>query len=143
MHPVSEVSGMLSQPQLDPLTGLLTRPALLATLFRETDRVQRSKHPLSLAQFSIDDFEHWTARLTKLQCDALLKSVAERVGRLLRSYDTFGRTGDHEFLLILPGCSAINSEPACRAAACRSFFDARRRGWGVAATLGVLWHRLQ
>jgi GGDEF domain-containing protein len=27
----------------------------------------------------------------------------------LRSYDTFGRTGEHEFLLILPGCSAINS----------------------------------
>lgn len=27
----------------------------------------------------------------------------------MRSYDTFGRTGEHEFLLILPGCSAINS----------------------------------
>jgi len=109
MHPVSEVFGMLSHSQLDPLTGLLTRPALLATLFRETDRVQRSKHPLSLALFSIADFKHWTARLTKLQCDALLKSIAERVGRQLRSYDTFGHTGDHEFLLLLPGCSAINS----------------------------------
>lgn len=65
--------------------------------------------PLSLALFAIDDFEHWKARLTRPQCDALLRGVVERVGRLLRSYDTFGRTGDHEFVLILPGCSALNA----------------------------------
>jgi len=101
---------MFFEPQLDPLTGLLTRPALLATLFCETDRVQRSKQPLSLALFAIDDFEHWKSRLTQAQCDSLLQAVVERINRLLRSYDTFGRTGDHEFLLILPGCSALNAD---------------------------------
>ena len=39
----------------------------------------------------------------------LLRAVVERSSRLLRSYDMFGRTGDHEFLLILPGCSAVNA----------------------------------
>lgn len=62
-----------------------------------------------MARFAIDDFDHWRSHLTKTQWDAVVKSVVERVSRLLRSYDTFGRTGDHEFLLILPGCSAINA----------------------------------
>lgn len=88
---------MLSHPQLDPLTGLLARPALLATLFRETDRVRRSNHPLSLALFSIDDFEHWTARLTKLQCDALLKSVVERVSRCCAATTPSGVRGNTSF----------------------------------------------
>lgn len=100
---------MFFEPQLDPLTGLLTRPALLATLFRETDRVQRSKQPLSLVLLAIDDFEHWRSRLTRPQCDAVLQAVVERVNRILRSYDTFGRTGEREFLLVLPGCSAVNA----------------------------------
>lgn len=100
---------MFYEPQLDPLTGLLTRPAVLGTLFRETDRVQRSNQPLSLILFAIDDFEHWKARLTRPQCDTLLRGVVERVSRLLRSYDTFGRDAEHEFVLILPGCSALNA----------------------------------
>jgi diguanylate cyclase (GGDEF)-like protein len=100
---------MFSEPQVDALTGLLTRPALLATLFRETDRVQRSKQPLSLVLFALDDRAHWKGRLRGPGWDTLLLAVVERISRLLRSYDTFGRTGDQEFLLVLPGCSAVNA----------------------------------
>jgi len=100
---------MFIELQLDPLTGLMTRPALLDTLFRETDRVQRSRQPLSLILLGIDDFEHWKSRLTRPQCDALICAVAERVGRMLRSYDALGRTGECEFLLIVPGCSMQNA----------------------------------
>jgi two-component system, cell cycle response regulator len=100
---------MFSEPQLDELTGLMTRPALLATLFRETDRIQRSRQPLSLVLLALDNFSLAKSRLAGLGCDAVLLTVVERIGRLLRSYDTFGRTGDYEFLLILPGCSALNA----------------------------------
>ena len=41
--------------------------------------------------------------------DGLLCTIVERSRRLLRSYDTFGRSGDREFLLILPGCSTVNA----------------------------------
>ena len=95
--------------QVDPITGLDNRSALLSTLFRETDRVQRLQTSLSLILFEIDDFDHWRSRLSAKPCDNLLRAIAERCTRLLRSYDTFGRTGDHEFLLILPGCSSINA----------------------------------
>jgi diguanylate cyclase (GGDEF)-like protein len=95
--------------QVDALTGLSNRSALLSTLFRETDRVQRLQTSLSLVLFEIDDFDHWRSRLGARPCDDLLRAIAERCSRLLRSYDTFGRTGDHEFLFVLPGCSSINA----------------------------------
>jgi two-component system, cell cycle response regulator len=95
--------------QTDLLTGLYNRPALLSTLFRETDRTQRLRNPLSLVLFAIDDFDHWRSRLGSKASDGLLCTIVERSRRLLRSYDTFGRSGDREFLLILPGCSTVNA----------------------------------
>ena len=95
--------------QVDALTGLYNRSTLLSTLFRETDRVQRLQTSLSLVLFEVDDLDHWRSRLSAKPCDDLLRAIVERCTRLLRSYDTFGRTGDHEFLLILPGCSSVNA----------------------------------
>lgn len=110
---LSELDRLRTASQLnehvDPLTGLLNRSALLSTFFRETDRVQRQQTSLSLVHFEIDDFDHWRSRLGTNACDGLLRAIVERCSRLLRSYDTFGRTGDREFLMILPGCSSINA----------------------------------
>jgi two-component system cell cycle response regulator len=78
-------------------------------LFRETDRVQRMNSSLTLLLLDIDDFGHWNARLGNDACDDLLCQVSERITRLLRSYDLLGRPGMDEFLLVLPGCSAVNA----------------------------------
>ena len=71
--------------QLDPLTGVYNREALLAMLFRETDRVQRLKSSMCLLLFDIDDFGHWNSRLG------------------------MGRPGMDEFLVALPGCGKLNA----------------------------------
>jgi diguanylate cyclase (GGDEF)-like protein len=85
------------------------REALLAMLFRETDRVQRQNSSLCLVLFDIDDFGHWNSRLGVDACDELLCQVVRRTTRLLRSYDVLGRPGKDEFLVVLPGCSATNA----------------------------------
>ncbi len=95
--------------QTDPLTGLSNRAAMMAMLFRETDRVQRMKTPLTLMLLGVDDVAHWTARFGAAECDELRCDVVERVRRLLRSYDLFGRLGAWEFVLGLPGCSLLNA----------------------------------
>ncbi len=95
--------------QLDRLTGVYNREALLAMLFRETDRVQRLNSSLCLVLFDIDDFGHWNSRLGVETCDELLCQVVARAGRLLRSYDLLGRPGKDEFLVVLPGCSVNNA----------------------------------
>ncbi len=48
----------LRSTQLDRLTGIYNREALLAELFRETERAQRMNSPLSLVLFDLDDFGH-------------------------------------------------------------------------------------
>jgi diguanylate cyclase (GGDEF)-like protein len=95
--------------QTDRLTGVYNREAMLALLFRETDRVQRMKGALSMILFDIDDFGHWNSRLGADACDNLLCHVVSRTARLLRSYDLLGRPGMDEFLIALPGCDTANA----------------------------------
>jgi two-component system cell cycle response regulator len=95
--------------QIDRVTGVYNRETILAMLFRETDRVQRMNSALSLILLDIDDFGHWNSRLGNDTCDDLLCQIASRLTRLLRSYDLLGRPGKDEFLLVLPGCSAVNA----------------------------------
>ena len=107
---IDSLRGALARNNVtDSLTGVYTRAAILSLLFRETDRVQRMNTQLSLILFDLDDFGHWNAQLGTGACDQLLVQVAERVTRLLRSYDQLGRVGKDEFLAALPGCSAIHA----------------------------------
>ncbi len=93
----------------DRLTGTLNREAMLAALFRETDRVQRNSGSLAVILFDVDDFGHWNSRLGVNNCDELLCQISARAARLLRSYDLLGRTGKDEFLIALPGCALPNA----------------------------------
>jgi diguanylate cyclase (GGDEF)-like protein len=95
--------------QLDRLTGVYNRDALLTMMFRETDRVQRTKSSLCLVLFDIDDFGHWNSLFGGEICDELLCQVAARTRRLLRSYDLLGRPGLDEFLVVLPSCDPANA----------------------------------
>ncbi len=99
----------VQQAQYDRLTGVYNRETILAMLFRETDRVQRSKSSLCMVLFDIDDFGHWNSRLGAESCDELLCQVAGRTLRQLRSYDLLGRVGKDEFLVGMPGCSSVNA----------------------------------
>ncbi|HEX3892928.1 MAG TPA: GGDEF domain-containing protein [Terracidiphilus sp.] len=98
----------MSSP-LDPVTGVCNRSALLTELFRETDRVQRLGQSLALLLLAVDDPDHDRSHRAPPVSDILLRAVAERLSRLLRSYDILGRNNDCEFLIILPGCSAHNA----------------------------------
>jgi diguanylate cyclase (GGDEF)-like protein len=93
----------------DRLTGVGNRDAILAALFRETDRLQRANGTLSLVLVDLDDFGQWNSRLGGELCDDLLCQVAGRMTRLVRTYDALGRPGQDEFLLVLSGCGAMNA----------------------------------
>jgi len=93
----------------DRVTGVFNREAMLSILFRETDRVQRLRGALCTVLLDVDDFGHWQSELGEESCDAMLREIAVRTGRMLRSYDMLGRVGRDEFLIALPGCSTINA----------------------------------
>jgi two-component system, cell cycle response regulator len=64
---------------------------------------------LCLMLVGVDDFAHWNARFGPAGCDEFLTQVVERVRRLLRSYDLFGRAGQAEYVLALPGCGPVSA----------------------------------
>jgi len=99
----------MQEAQHDRVTGTFNRGTMLTMLFRETDRVQRLHGSLCLMLFAIDDLAYWNNELGRDAGDDLLREVAARTGRILRSYDLLGRTGADEFLLTLPGCSPIHA----------------------------------
>ena len=95
--------------QHDRVTGVFNREAMMAILFRETDRVQRLRGALCTVLVDVDDFAHWQTELGGESCDEVLREIAARTGRILRSYDMLGRVGRDKFLIALPGCSTINA----------------------------------
>ena len=95
--------------QRDAITGIFSRESMLSILFRETDRVQRLRGTLSVLAFAVDDFDRWFDELGQNACDGLLREIARRVGRTLRSYDLLGLAGKAEFLLALPGCGTVDA----------------------------------
>jgi diguanylate cyclase (GGDEF)-like protein len=90
----------------DSLTGLLNREAMMRLLFQETDRVQRTRTPLTLMLIDLDKFSEVNIEFGYGTGDAVLREFTQRLRRYLRSYDVLGRCGEDEFLVGLPGCLA-------------------------------------
>lgn len=87
----------------DPLTGIFNRRAILERLDVELDRARREGQLLSVAIADIDLFKSVNDTHGHAAGDAVLRQLVERLGRALRSYDTLGRIGGEEFMVILPG----------------------------------------
>jgi two-component system, cell cycle response regulator len=106
----SQTNAALYHARHDNLTGLWNRESLLRMLFVETDRVQRLRTPLALMLMDLDHFARVNLDYGYEAGDKVLRELAKRFRRYLRSYDLIGRCGEDEFLIALPGCTA---EQAC------------------------------
>jgi two-component system cell cycle response regulator len=89
----------------DPLTGIWNRGEILDMLGRELDRASRSHSATGLLMLDIDHFKSINDTHGHLTGDAVLKEVTRRVTKAVRTYDSLGRYGGEEFLILLPGCS--------------------------------------
>jgi len=89
----------------DSLTGLLNRRACLDSLLTELNRGCRTGNPVCIVMADIDHFKRINDAHGHQTGDEVLCEVARRMQRSLRRYDTAGRFGGDEFLLVLPECS--------------------------------------
>ena len=88
----------------DHLTGLWNRGAVLNLLQREEQRRQRSGEALGVIMVDVDHFKSINDSYGHLVGDIVLTEVAKRLTASVRGYDSVGRYGGEEFLIIVPGC---------------------------------------
>jgi diguanylate cyclase (GGDEF)-like protein len=97
------------QAQLDFLTGTLNRRGIEEALVVEIARTRRSERPIAVMLIDIDDFKTINDIQGHAAGDEALRLVSRSIASVLRIYDTLGRYGGDEFLLVLP---ETNGEPA-------------------------------
>jgi two-component system cell cycle response regulator len=89
----------------DGLTGLLNRNSILEKLDEEVARVARADEPVAVLMADLDRFKSINDTRGHLAGDAVLREAARRLKGAARRYDSVGRYGGEEFLMVLPGCT--------------------------------------
>jgi diguanylate cyclase (GGDEF)-like protein len=97
------------QARHDPLTGLANRAAVLESLEEELARGRRRNEPVGLLVADLDHFKRINDVHGHLAGDRALAEAARRISSSVRSYDSAGRFGGEEFLIVLPGCDAATA----------------------------------
>jgi len=92
--------------RVDALTGAVNRRAFYDLAGREIARLERHKHPFTVAYMDIDNFKIVNYRFGHKAGDQLLRSVADTVRKNLRKLDIVSRFGGDEFTILLPETGA-------------------------------------
>jgi diguanylate cyclase (GGDEF)-like protein len=92
------------QATRDSLTRLWNRSTILDILQRELARSARERRPLGLLLVDLDHFKNVNDTHGHFAGDAVLSEAGRRMQSDLREYDSLGRYGGEEFLVLLPGC---------------------------------------
>ena len=97
-------AALRQQATHDSLTKVYNRSSIFEVLDRELVRAERENLPVGLALLDIDFFKSVNDTYGHIAGDAVLREAARRIKTTIRSYDSLGRYGGEEFLIILPGC---------------------------------------
>jgi len=97
----------------DALTGLWNRRAIYDLLDKELHRGLREGKPVGVVVMDLDHFKRVNDTFGHEAGDAVLLEVSNRMTAAIRPYDTIGRYGGEEFLLVLTGCDQANMLSLC------------------------------
>ncbi len=124
----------------DPLTGLWNRAAILEILQRELARAQRAGTAVTVIMADLDHFKHINDTYGHLAGDAVLREVTRRMLSSVRVYDSIGRYGGEEFLIVAPGndlTGALKHAERVRAGVSRNAVDIFEGAFPLTISLGV------
>lgn len=92
----------------DALTGIFNREMIAGTLDRELARALRTKKPLGILKLDLCHLREINRLHGPAVGDLVLQAVAQRLRSSLRCYDTVGRYGAEEFLVVIPEIAPEN-----------------------------------
>ena len=124
----------------DELTSLWNRRAIIQRLKEELARARREGLPIAVGMVDVDHFKSVNDTLGHGAGDRVLIEVARRMAAASRSYDSVGRYGGDEFLLIFANTSREQAAEIGRRM-CENVrqapIDAGNKAVNVSITLGV------
>ena len=88
----------------DGLTSLWNRKAILSILERDLLRAERDHEPVGLIMIDVDHFKAINDSRGHGAGDTVLRIIASGIAAVVRPYDSVGRCGGEEFLIVAPGC---------------------------------------
>jgi diguanylate cyclase (GGDEF)-like protein len=88
----------------DGLTSLWNRKAIMDILERELLRSERDCQPVGVIMIDVDHFKNINDSRGHAAGDAVLRIIASGIAAMIRPYDSVGRYGGEEFLIVAPGC---------------------------------------
>ena len=106
---LSAREALREQATRDSLTHLWNRSSIMDALTRELSRAERESSPLGVVIVDLDHFKFINDNHGHPAGDAVLREAARRMQTSVRQYDSIGRYGGEEFLVLLPGCSEAES----------------------------------
>jgi len=86
----------------DPLTSIYNRRYMNEFLAKEAERSRRTHKEFSVTITDVDDFKKINDMYGHSSGDVVLKEIVRGMIKLTREYDTVGRYGGEEFLIIMP-----------------------------------------
>jgi diguanylate cyclase (GGDEF)-like protein len=89
----------------DFLTGIHNRSGIMDLLLREASRCKRTHQHMGLLIVDIDRFKTINDTYGHPVGDEVIKQLALKIAVALRPYDSVGRLGGEEFLVLLPSCA--------------------------------------
>jgi diguanylate cyclase (GGDEF)-like protein/PAS domain S-box-containing protein len=100
---VAALSAIEDQARHDELTGLVNRHAVFEQLDRSLSGASRSGTRVAMVFCDLDGFKAVNDEFGHSAGDALLRAIARRLERTVRSGDVVARIGGDELLIILNG----------------------------------------
>lgn len=98
------------QSTIDGLTQISNHRALIENLKNQIEHANKTKEPLSLAIFDIDNFKDVNDINGHIIGDAVLADIAAIIQKNIRETDLAGRYGGDEFMIIFPNTSLIATQ---------------------------------
>jgi len=124
----------------DYLTGILNRIAVMKAFELELERHKRDNKSSAVALFDLDFFKKVNDTYGHVVGDEVLCETTKRISSVLRPYDSFGRYGGEEFLLIFPDCNEEEAYLICeriRKLICDSKIDTEGGTVSVSISMGT------